>query len=116
MKKYFLFALALALVSFVSLPAMADSLNDYTWHIFDFGGTGSQATPDFTLTGAGYIKVTDCCETGDQFTLYDNGVLLGTTNPVAVGPGDGCPDGDACYADPLYSHGFWAPGSSARSA
>ena len=108
--------LAFALVSIFSIAAMADNLDDHTWHVFNFGGTGSEATDgsgsvDFFATGPTEIKVTDCCETGDQFTLYDNGVLLGTSSYVATGPGDGCPNADACYSDPLYSHGAWLVGA-----
>lgn len=114
MRKLSVFALVLCLggLVFASLPALADNLDDHVWHIFAFGGTGSQSSPtDFFATGPATIKVTDCCLAGDQFTLYDNGILLGTSSFVPIGPGDGCPNADACYADPLYSHGAWLVGA-----
>jgi hypothetical protein len=115
MRKLFLLVLAIALVSTISVSARADNLVLGSWDIFSFGAAGSQATgssgSDFYYTGSAVIQVTDCCETGDTFTVYDNGVLLGTTNTVATTLGDGCPNGDACFADPTYSHGSWVVGS-----
>jgi hypothetical protein len=101
---------------FAALPALADNLDDQGWHAFHFDGTGSQAyskidgSYEFFATGPTAIKVTDGYDTGDQFTLYDYGTLLGTSSYVPLKPGDGCYIPDMCYEDPLYSHGSWLVG------
>jgi hypothetical protein len=77
-----------------------------TWYTFGFGGTGSalgvpfqngtnpaalalDAGPwTFSLSDWGTLRVTDMETSGDFFSLYDFGVLVGTTstgNPFATG-------------------------------
>lgn len=108
----------------LSAPAYAaDNISAGTWYTFGFSGTGSALGSGFvaptspngqiapsapwtiTLSKAATLTVTDLETSGDQFTLYDNGVLLGTTstpNPYGsyVGECVSC-----ALADPNFSHG-----------
>jgi hypothetical protein len=59
----------------------------------------------FSSTGSTAVTVTDDFCPGDQFNVYDFGVLIGTTN--AVPSSNNCPSltPDAALASPVYSHG-----------
>lgn len=51
------------------------------------------------------VYVTDDFLKGDQFEVFDNGVSLGVTNPVAVDAASPEVGPDAAFADPTYSSG-----------
>lgn len=81
-----------------------------SWHEFGFGPTGSSAFGEpFTFFSAtpALVQVTDGFQKGDEFTVYDNGVLLGTTSSVPAVNGS-CGTPDVCFTDPTYSHGSFA--------
>jgi hypothetical protein len=113
MKKPFWIALTLALVSTLSVDARADDLTLNSWVIFEWDHAGQQVQSilaqemDFYALGPAQINVTDGFWTGDAFTVFDNGQLLGTTGAVAATTGDGCNHPSACLDDPIYSHGSW---------
>jgi hypothetical protein len=68
----------------------------------------------FTFEGSFCVFITDDFSKGDQFTIYDNDVALGSTSAVAevvadeVGP-------DAAFADPTYSSGVFPVGPGSHS-
>lgn len=88
-----------------------------SWHEFYFGATGSGALNEpftfFAATSAA-VQVTDGFQKGDQFAVYDNGVLLGSTSAVAAANGS-CGDPDVCFTDPTYSHGSFVVGAGNHS-
>jgi len=67
----------------------------------------------FTSTGVVRVDVTDDFLKGDQFNVYDNAVLVGTTSLVAVDDTSSDVGPDAAFIDPTYSSGsfFLGPGS-----
>ncbi len=81
--------------------------------------SGGPDSATFTVGGAGgtTLKVTDLATPGDYFAIYDNGVLLGSTNSVPqqatyycgynTSPNMGS-DPAACFVDPNMSHGTFA--------
>lgn len=102
---------------------------DGTWFCFFFGETGSfaEADPDcdldefydpapappwtFTAGASGAsFTVADCCNSGDQFEVFDFGVSIGVTPIVDTNSGCGLPDD--CNSNPAVSHRtyFLAPG------
>ncbi|HEY0522128.1 MAG TPA: PEP-CTERM sorting domain-containing protein, partial [Stellaceae bacterium] len=84
------------------------------WASFSFGGVGSSWDQDFTFSGPATLKVTDAFLSGDQFAVYDHGVLLGNTSvPGSVGDQAGA-DYDTAYADPRWSHGAFTFGAGAH--
>jgi hypothetical protein len=121
-------------LSAATMPARAaDNLTLGTWYAFSFGenntplvGGGTPGTnpngalaPDptwtITLSAPARFTVTDVEESGDQFTFYNNGNLLGTTSdPVAFASFVG--ECIACaLADPNFSHGvFMLPAGTAN--
>lgn len=62
------------------------------------------ADDTYTFTGEGCLSITDDFVPGDQFNVYDNGNLIGTTPAVPSGP-DVEVGPDAAYLDPTYSSG-----------
>jgi len=83
------------------------------WVQFGFGGVGSSFSDDFTFNGPVTLKVTDAFLSGDQFAVYDNGVLLGDTSTPTIGDDVGG-NYDAAYADSNFSHGSWVLGAGAH--
>jgi hypothetical protein len=93
------------------------------WYEFVFGATGSFATngsgsqpssggnsqqldnPPWTFTSATPVAVllTDAFNTGDQFTLFDNAVGLGTTPSVPL-TNSGVSDPAVTSVSPAWSH------------
>lgn len=88
-----------------------------SWQVFFFNGVGSGASGEpytfFAATPA-LVQVTDGFQKGDQFSVYDNGVLLGSTSAVPAVSGS-CADPDVCFTDPTYSHGSFAVGAGNHS-
>ncbi|GLC25659.1 PEP-CTERM sorting domain-containing protein [Roseisolibacter agri] len=96
------------------------------WYTFSFGGVGSFAqsgigsTPaapwEFTSATGVRVSVTDGLAPGDAFSLFDNGVLVGSTPPVARVPG-GCNGTGAqgCFDNPIMSHAAFELGAGAHS-
>jgi hypothetical protein len=95
---------AAATLGVMSAPAHADNITTGTWYAFGFTTTGGALGAGFaagtspngvlapsapwtiTLSAPARLTVTDVEASGDQFTLYDNGQLLGTTStPVLFG-------------------------------
>ena len=117
MKAFKAIALTMILAGSMTLAAHADNLVNNNWDTIYFGGVGSEAVSittsdvDFFATGPIVINVVDCCDPGDQFTVYDNGTLLGTTDLVATGNTFLCGSGDACFANSLLSQGSWVVGT-----
>jgi PEP-CTERM motif len=124
-KKLLCVGAAAAALGAMSAPAQADNITTGVWYAFSFTGTGSAlfggGTPGtspsgvtapsapwtITLSAPGKLTVTDVEDSGDQFTLYDNGALLGTTstpvpNAAYVGECISC-----ALASPDFSHGVF---------
>lgn len=125
---------AVVALAAASAPAHADNVGLNTWYAFDFAATGSPlvgggvpgtspagvAAPDapwtITLSSPATLHVTDVEIPGDQFTFFDNGVLLGTTsNPtpdttVNVGECISC-----ALASNEFSHGTFTLGAGTHS-
>jgi hypothetical protein len=115
--------------------AQAAQINESTWYSFRFGSAGSTAagctvqtclpdaggisefaprTPwEFVVdAGGAFLTIQDAFRSGDKFSAYSGGTLLGTTS--SVGTGDGCGDNLlACISDPRMGRGkfFLAEGS-----
>ena len=113
---------AVAALGAISAPAQADNISTGTWYGFGFSTTGTalygggypgtspngvsapSAPWTITLSKPTTLTVTDVEASGDQFTLYDNGVLLGTTSTPNYG--DYVGECISCaLADPNFSHG-----------
>lgn len=85
------------------------------WNIFDFGVAGpggDSATYTYTSATPTDLLVTDSFLYGDQFAVYDNGVLLGDTSVPGTGPIESDPD--ASWAEP-YSKGTFLIGPGSQS-
>jgi len=89
------------------------------WQQFFWGVDDADAWNDegaFTFVSDSWtdLKVTDAFGTGDQFQVYDDGVLIGTTSTPTDAP-DWTDDFDVAYTSPLWSSGLFplAPGSHA---
>jgi len=83
---------------------------DGGWTIFTWlSGPGVFNTEGaFTYSSTGYtdVVVTDAFIDGDQFEVYDNGVLIGTTS-VPLDTGAAQADPDLAFADPGWSSGVF---------
>lgn len=110
--------------------ATAGAIVAGTWYDFVFGESGSALAPGFggggstvppaapweiTLAGPALLIVTDCCQPGDRFELFDGGVSLGLTTLVATSDTFECGTPDSCLADPLMSHGAFLLGAGSHS-
>ncbi|MEO2090110.1 MAG: hypothetical protein ABGY75_11510, partial [Gemmataceae bacterium] len=100
------------------------------WNKFYFGGTGSFATggasggepntfpslssPPWTFFGPADIRVTDAFLAGDQFAVYDFGVLIGTTSG-GVSTGGTDIDPVLAFANPIYGKGVFSVGGGNHS-
>ena len=103
----------------------------YEFRYFEAGTFGTLCTPDacypgensvfapsepwtFTTPSDSFVKVllTDGFPSGDSFSLFDFGSLIGSTPEVGISIGCGN-DPDACFADPAMSHRAFvlSPGS-----
>lgn len=60
------------------------------------------------------MDITDDFDKGDQFNIYDNGVLIGTTPAVPVVGGSEVGPA-AAFIDPTYSHGSFNLGAGSHS-
>jgi hypothetical protein len=123
---------ALAAVA-LAAPASAGPITTGTWYTFSFAGTGSplslspsiptnpvsQAAPapwTITLSGAANLTITDLETSGDYFTLYDNGVLLGTSDPGVPNATNACYIDISCaLADSNYGKGTFLLGAGDHS-
>lgn len=84
----------------LAAPAKADPVSLGVWYEFAFGGPGSSATActplctpssgtptsyapsppwTFTLTGPGFLVVTDAFQVGDRFEVFNFGSSMGLT-------------------------------------
>jgi hypothetical protein len=68
------------------------------------GGTQFVGDPPWTFTGGAMITVQDAFLSGDQFTLYDNGVNVFTTSDPTLG-GSYCDNPNLCMSDLHFSTG-----------
>lgn len=113
----------LALALLLGLPAVAAADVPLTvgggFQLFSFGGPGSR-TDTYTFTTAVPVVVTvaDISCMGDEFRLFDNGALVGTTSQVDTGtcPGlDEVSDPEVAVADPRYSSGSFRLGAGTHA-
>jgi hypothetical protein len=87
------------------------------WVNFTWDESGIAGPFDYTTEGAVYLDVTDSFCRGDQFSISDNGVEIGTTTSVPLDPE--CDDVPflstpiMSWKDPTYSKGEFLlePGS-----
>ena len=71
-------------------------------------------TPPWTISGDVALTITDAFLGGDNFSVFDNAALVGTT-PV-VGTAGNCSSAVAtCLVDPEMSHATFALGSGSHS-
>ena len=109
-------ALAILMVAF-SAFASADTLpvnggwTTFGWSTNDAGAVVFSGP--YTFSGAAAVSVVDCCAVGDRFSVYDNGSLLGTTDPTFGSPSP-CFDGDACWNSGM-SQGLFLVGDGSHS-
>jgi len=72
-------------------------------------------TPPWTFSSAGVLnlQITDAFLPGDRFSVYDFGVLIGSTPPVPVQLAMCGLDPNQCFTDPAFSHATFQlpPGS-----
>ena len=118
---------------FAATAAWAVPVNFDTWYEFGFFGKGgmmafegTKTTPvagtsqaggsQWSFTGPAQVTLTDNFGRGDSFSLFDNGILVGSTPVVAVGAG-GTPgvDPEVAFLDPTYSHGIFDLGPGEHS-
>jgi hypothetical protein len=87
------------------------------WQSFSWSGSAgvfdSQGAFTFSTASPTQLDVTDIANVGDEFSLFDNGTLIGTTSSVADTGILTSETPDQAFADPQYSHGIFAlaPGS-----
>jgi PEP-CTERM motif len=111
----FLAKIALAAGLVFGLAAGAANATPLTigggWVGFGFGDVGSSWDSTFTFSGPATLKVTDAFLSGDQFAVYDHGILLGNTSvPGSVGDQIG-DNYDGAFADPRWSHAAFVLGA-----
>ena len=86
------------------------------WFRFTWSGAGQPFDLEGSITynspTATKLTVTDSFCPGDQFTVFDFGVPIGTTNLVSSVGSCAITDPDASLASPIYTHGTFtlAPG------
>lgn len=132
-KNWFLTAAA---VLFTAGLSFADPINppDGPWKEFLFGGVGSFATegssavpsgggnsialpdPPWTFSGNYVMTIVDAFLAGDEFSVYDFGVLVGTTSAPGGGtPASDASDPDDTLLDGSYGRGIFALGGGSHS-
>lgn len=72
------------------------------------GVNGSSGSWVITLAGPGSITVTDAEQSGDQFQIFSNGALIGTTSSTAVGDFSCKEDISCALGNAHYSSGTFA--------
>jgi hypothetical protein len=133
LRKALLASAVIAAMGAAAAPAAADNIVKDVWYSFSFESTGSALDSGFvagtspsgviapsapwviTLAAPAVLTVTDLETSGDRFTFYDFGALLGSTStPVDfasyVGECISC-----ALADPNYSHGSFLLGAGVHS-
>ena len=132
LRNTFLAGAAIFAAAAVSAPAQADNITSGTWYAFGFSSTGTAlfgggapgtnpngvsaptAPWTITLTSPETLTVVDVEASGDQFTLFDNGVNIGTTSA----PGFGSYVGECiscALADSNFSRGTFTLGAGTHS-
>ncbi|MEN6423939.1 MAG: hypothetical protein ABFE13_01145 [Phycisphaerales bacterium] len=117
MKRLSTLGLAVALLAVLGTAAQADQTitigggwTDFSWYAapgaWDYEGAFTYSATSWTS-----LKVTDCFVDGDQFEVYDNGLLIGTTS-IPADDADWIGDYDAAYLSEKWSSGEFclAPG------
>jgi hypothetical protein len=86
--------------------------DDFTWGVFDNDAWNDEGPWIYVADSWTIVKVTDMFLNGEQFEVYDGGVLIGTTS-VPANDGSRTEEYDFAYASPLWSSGAFslAPGS-----
>ena len=86
------------------------------WVGFQFGGVGSfNSEGAFTFSGPETLNVTDGYYAGDQFAVFDNGVLLGDTSSVPILAVTLCTTGPTCFGNLALSQGSFNVGPGSNS-
>jgi PEP-CTERM motif len=102
--------MAMVMVMGASIASATPYVVDSGWQTFSFTTVGTPLLPsiEFTLTEPGTLTVTDYQFSGDQFSLYDSGDLLGVTStPTILNPPHVEYDIDLALIDPYFSHGVY---------
>lgn len=100
--------LLIALSTFGSSLLHATPLPTGVWETSSFGTSGSTvAGSPFTFDDptSTVLTITDLEFPGDTFSVYENNILIGTTNSVTPIAATLCTTPDNCLANSLYSHG-----------
>jgi|GEM_PF-1611529 len=91
---------------------------DGSWAPFSWvdgpGVFNSEGPFTFTVGSAGFLDVTDAFVAGDQFEVYDDGVLVGTTS-YPLSDVDSTEDPDVAFSDPRWSSGSFQLGPGGHS-
>ena len=117
--------LAFGAVAAAPRVAAAGTITLGQWYTFSFGNTGSLAqsgigsTPaapwQFTAASGVRVRVTDGQATGDAFSLFDNGTLVGNTTLMPTGGGGCSSNVQTCWDNPNLSHGEFELAAGAHS-
>jgi hypothetical protein len=110
--------LAVALCTFGSSFLQATPLPTGVWETDIFGATGSTVSGSpftFDLSTPSVLTITDLEFPGDTFSVFDNGILIGTTNSVTPISSTDCTTPQSCLASSLYSHGEFDFAAGANS-
>jgi hypothetical protein len=83
---------------------------------FNFGAVGSPSDNNpFFFSGSGVVTVLDAYADGDQFSVYDNSIYLGTTS-MPVNDESNCGGNFAdCYANLSFSRANYSLGTGNHS-
>lgn len=85
----------------------------FFWDGLDVPNTDGPFT--FNATEPVYVSITDVITPGDQFNIFDNGSLLGSTPAVPFQLISGPDDPNATFGDPNYSWGSFLLGAGPHS-
>ena len=89
------------------------------WVTFQWNGSGQpfdlQGSFTFSSLATTTLTVTDSFCPGDQFTIFDFGVPIGTTNLVPSSNTCSITDPDVSLASPIFSHGKFTLAAGAHS-
>ena len=113
-KKIITFVFALGMIIGTAGITQATAISvDGAWHQFNFDQAGSVTeTFQFIAPSSGAtMDVTDRLIYGDEFTIYDFGINIGTTsavNPALFNVQSGIIDPDLAWADPDLSYGSFS--------
>jgi hypothetical protein len=88
------------------------------WQDFNWSGPAipGTASPEFTFEGSACVSLTDAFCSGDQFTLYDDGSAVGSTDfPGDTACEPNIADPDEAFSNPRFSNGTFFLGEGSHT-